>query len=287
VGKKAGIHKQNMRDQHREVLTSLVVPLVEGNFSSFINSERHSLVEFYAPWCGHCKKLAPIWHEFAFQVSQDPLLSLNVQVGKIDGDSEKELAEKYNIASFPTILHFPKRDRPSMYEAERTVEAFMKYVARLAKPPTMQRIYAFDLLAREFYNAAGDTAKQEEVMGRANRTAQHFGKSQKVAAEMYVKLMERALAKSGGAQSYFDEEAERVERLILTKLPAEKTRELLLRRALVSSFMTEVAAPGIQMPVPQRAEGDEAESDLDDEEAERAEAGVEEGGQEPAAKDEL
>ena len=62
-----------------------------------------------------------------------------------------------------------------MYEGERTVEAFMKYASRLAKPPTLQRSYALDLLAREFYNAAGDSAKQEEVMGRANRTAQHFG----------------------------------------------------------------------------------------------------------------
>eukprot|EP00959_Pyramimonas_sp_CCMP1952_P466342 9489818-Pyramimonas_sp.AAC.2 len=66
-------------------------------------------------------------------------------------------------------------DMWQLYDGERTQEAFIKYVSRLAKPPSMQRIYAFDLMAREFYNAAGDPAKQEEVMGRANRTAQHFG----------------------------------------------------------------------------------------------------------------
>eukprot|EP00959_Pyramimonas_sp_CCMP1952_P466343 9489818-Pyramimonas_sp.AAC.3 len=46
------------------------------------------------------------------QVSRDPLLSLNVQVGKVDCIQEKTIGEKYNIESFPTILHFPKKARP-------------------------------------------------------------------------------------------------------------------------------------------------------------------------------
>jgi hypothetical protein len=42
------------------------------------------------------------------------LLSLNVAVGKVDADVEKALAKKYSIESFPTILHFPMRDRPTV-----------------------------------------------------------------------------------------------------------------------------------------------------------------------------
>eukprot|EP00959_Pyramimonas_sp_CCMP1952_P466344 9489818-Pyramimonas_sp.AAC.4 len=76
VGKKAGLYRQGLREQHRDVLTSLVVPLTDANMSSFVESDKHSLVEFYAPWCGHCKKLAPIWHEFAFQVSPGDALGV-------------------------------------------------------------------------------------------------------------------------------------------------------------------------------------------------------------------
>jgi hypothetical protein len=64
--------------------------------------------------------------------------------------------------------------RAQMYTGGRTLEAFMAYAARLAKPPTAQRIYAFDLMAREFYHAAGDAAKQEETRDRAVRTAALF-----------------------------------------------------------------------------------------------------------------
>eukprot|EP00242_Pyramimonas_sp_CCMP2087_P008927 CAMPEP_0198197324 /NCGR_PEP_ID=MMETSP1445-20131203/932_1 /TAXON_ID=36898 /ORGANISM="Pyramimonas sp., Strain CCMP2087" /LENGTH=313 /DNA_ID=CAMNT_0043866583 /DNA_START=55 /DNA_END=996 /DNA_ORIENTATION=+ len=254
--------KKNLREQHRQVLTGLVVPLTEGNFSSVISGDRHMLVEFMTPWCGHCKKLAPVWHEFAVQLGQDPLLSLNVAVGKVDADVEKALAKKYSIESFPTILHFPMRDRPTMYTGGRTLEAFMAYAARLAKPPTAQRIYAFDLMAREFFHAAGNATKQKEVRDRTARTAAHFSKSQKDAAEMYVKLMDRALSKSGGAESYFYEESDRIDRLIVTKLNSDKTRELLLRKAIVGSFTTDIAAPGFQIPErSQLAEGEEEEEE--------------------------
>ena len=42
---------------------------------------------------------------------------MNVQVGKVDADREKALGDTYDIASFPTIIHFPKRDRPMVSAA--------------------------------------------------------------------------------------------------------------------------------------------------------------------------
>jgi thiol-disulfide isomerase/thioredoxin len=75
AGKIPRLNKNNLREQHRQVLTGLVVPLSEGNFSSVISGDRHMLVEFMTPWCGHCKKLAPVWHEFAVQVRLEIICS--------------------------------------------------------------------------------------------------------------------------------------------------------------------------------------------------------------------
>jgi hypothetical protein len=84
---------------------------------------------------------------------------------------------------------------------------------------------------------------------------------------MYVKLMDRALSKSGGVQSYFTGESDRIDRLIVTKLNSDKTRELLLRKAIVGSFSTDIAAPGFQMPERSLlAEGEEEEEEEEEEE---------------------
>lgn len=42
-----------------------VVTLTDENFTSFITSHKYTFVKMYAPWCGHCKKLAPIWEEYS------------------------------------------------------------------------------------------------------------------------------------------------------------------------------------------------------------------------------
>lgn len=62
-----------------------------------------------------------------------------------------------------------------VYDGQLDLENLIGHASTLAKPPVKQRIYAFDLLAREFYNAEGNLTLQEDIYNRTARSAEHFG----------------------------------------------------------------------------------------------------------------
>ena len=69
-------------------------------------------IKFYAPWCGHCKKLAPTWEEVATE------LKGKVNVAKVDVTTNKGLGNQFDIKSFPTLLFF-KDGKMQQYEGQR------------------------------------------------------------------------------------------------------------------------------------------------------------------------
>ena len=72
------------------------------------------LVEFYAPWCGHCKNLAPEWKKAA------KALKGVVSIVAVDADEHKALAGKYDVKGFPTIMLFgADKTKPTPYEGAR------------------------------------------------------------------------------------------------------------------------------------------------------------------------
>ncbi|KAH7691178.1 protein disulfide-isomerase A1 protein [Dioscorea alata] len=105
-----------------------VVVLTDGNFSDFLESSRNVMVEFYAPWCGHCQALAP---EYAAAATE--LKDSDVVLAKVDATEENELAQKYEIQGFPTVLFFVDGvHRP--YQAPRTKDAIVTWIKKKVGP---------------------------------------------------------------------------------------------------------------------------------------------------------
>jgi protein disulfide-isomerase A6 len=78
-----------------------IVKLTEANFKNeVLKSDEIWLIEFYAPWCGHCKNLAPEWEKAA------KALKGVVKVGAVDMTTDQSVGQPYNIQGFPTIKLF-------------------------------------------------------------------------------------------------------------------------------------------------------------------------------------
>lgn len=99
--------------------------LVGKNFDQVaFNKDKNVLVQFYAPWCGHCKQLAPVWDEVAeFLTKKEDVL-----VAKMDS-TVNELPHT-KVRSFPTIKLYKKTDNEEVeYNGERTLEGITKFLA--------------------------------------------------------------------------------------------------------------------------------------------------------------
>ncbi|KAF5959534.1 hypothetical protein HYC85_000743 [Camellia sinensis] len=104
-----------------------VVVLKDSNFSDFISKNRYVMVEFYAPWCGHCQALVP---EYAAAATE---LKSEVVLAKVDATEESELAQKYEIQGFPTVYFFIDGVHKD-YSGQRTKDAIVSWVKKKTGP---------------------------------------------------------------------------------------------------------------------------------------------------------
>jgi protein disulfide-isomerase A6 len=106
---------------------SAVADLTTASFDNVaMDPTKTVFVEFYAPWCGHCKSLAPKYEDLAKTFAGDT----DVIIAKVDATAHSELGQRFDVSGFPTLKMFPKegKEYPIPYEAARELPEMIDFV---------------------------------------------------------------------------------------------------------------------------------------------------------------
>ncbi|KAM8881095.1 protein disulfide-isomerase TMX3 isoform 1-T2 [Synchiropus picturatus] len=114
------------------LLSSAVWAFVEDLDDTFKDTRVNDvwLVDFYAPWCGYCKKLEPVWHEVGAELRSS---GSPVRVGKMDATAYSGMASEFGVRGYPTIKLL-KGDLAYNYKGPRTKDDIVEFANRVAGP---------------------------------------------------------------------------------------------------------------------------------------------------------
>ncbi|XP_076686826.1 thioredoxin domain-containing protein pretaporter [Andrena cerasifolii] len=103
-----------------------LLELTEDTFDKHVSAGYH-FVKFYAPWCGHCQKLAPTWDELANSLRN----SKDVSISKVDCTQHRGVCGQFDIKGYPTLLWIEDGKKVDKYSGQRTHEELKAYVSKM------------------------------------------------------------------------------------------------------------------------------------------------------------
>ena len=92
-----------------------ITEINDGNLEDVIHSNRKVILDCYAPWCGPCRILSPVFDELSSEESQ-------IKFCKINTDENPDVSERFNVMSIPTVLVFENGELKSRGTGLKTKE---------------------------------------------------------------------------------------------------------------------------------------------------------------------
>ena len=107
------------------VVSAIILAMLSMVTEGFSGEEQCEVKLFYAPWCGYCKKFAPVWDELEKKYSNNP----SVKLTKVNGDEEagKAEAEREGVEGYPTIFIYSNGEK-TKYTGERDVQSIEQFL---------------------------------------------------------------------------------------------------------------------------------------------------------------
>uniref|UniRef100_A0A383WK23 Protein disulfide-isomerase n=1 Tax=Tetradesmus obliquus TaxID=3088 RepID=A0A383WK23_TETOB len=108
-----------------------VVVITTKNWDDTVKKAPFALVEFYAPWCGHCQKLKP---EYAKAATELKKYDDKIVIGKVDATVESDLGQKFGVQGYPTLKWFVDGELVSDYGGPRDASGISRWVQKKTGP---------------------------------------------------------------------------------------------------------------------------------------------------------
>merc|ERR1739845_169379 len=89
-----------------------------------------TFVKFFAPWCGHCKRLAPTWDELAAKYADDDFVTIAKVDCTVDGNKNKGLCDGQGVKGFPTLFIYKEGKKIMEYSGKRGLDELVEFVTR-------------------------------------------------------------------------------------------------------------------------------------------------------------
>ncbi|KAL1966790.1 hypothetical protein VTN77DRAFT_3755 [Rasamsonia byssochlamydoides] len=232
ITEKTGIRPRGVKKE-----PSNVVILNDSSFPKEVGGDKHVFVAFTAPWCGHCKRLAPTWEDLANDFARDA----DVVIAKVDAEAEnsKALAKEQGITSYPTIKFFPKGSKePVPYEGGRTEKEFVEF---LNSKTGTHRVVGGGLDDKAGTIPTLDSIVAKYVPSKSfSKLSDEIKKAAKNLQDQYTQYYVKVTEKLNDNAEYVEKEFARLKKILAKGgLAPEKADDLVSRSNILRQFLDE------------------------------------------------